>query len=78
MYFSSKPVVYIENFDNRLNNDARKIFKKSLFFFDVLDKKWKSKLFDFLNKDISIIESEWIDKQKSTGNLIFLSFWDMI
>ena len=69
--FSSKPVIYIENVDNRLNEEASKIFKETLFFFDVLDPIWKVKLFEFLNRDISVIESEWIDKQKSTGNLIF-------
>mgnify|MGYP003969240151 FL=1 len=69
--FSSKPVIYIENTDNRLNKEASEIFKKSLFFFDVLDPKWKIKLYNLLKKDISTIENEWIEKQKLTDNLIY-------
>ena len=69
--FSSKPVIYIENTDNRLNKEASEVFKKSLFFFDVLDPKWKIKLYNLLKKDISTIENEWIEKQKLTDNLIY-------
>lgn len=69
--FSSKPVVYIENVDNRLNKEASEVFKKSLFFFDVLDPYWKRKLLKLLIRDLSSIENEWIAKQKSTDNLIF-------
>ena len=69
--FSSRPVIYIENTENRLNKEATNIFKKSLFFFDVLDAGWKERLFRLLSRDISSIESEWVDKQESTNNLIF-------
>ena len=61
--FSSKPLIYIENVDNRLNQEASKIFKKSLFFFDTLDPQWKTKLYNFLNRDIAIIEKEWAEKK---------------
>ena len=69
--FSSKPVIYIENVDNRLNEEASKIFKETLFFFDVLDLQWKKKLMKLLSKDLLSIESEWVAKQKATDNLIF-------
>ncbi|OUU62599.1 MAG: hypothetical protein CBC22_03660 [Alphaproteobacteria bacterium TMED62] len=69
--FSSKPLIYIETIDNRLNKEATNVFKKSLFFFDVLDANWKIKLYNFLNRDISTIEKEWINKKKSSKNLIF-------
>ena len=32
--FSSKPVIYIENIDNRLSEEASKIFQQTLFFFE--------------------------------------------
>ena len=69
--FSSKPLIYIENTDNRLNKEASEIFKKSLFFFDVLDPEWKIKLYNLLKKDLSTIENEWREKQKLTDNQIF-------
>ncbi len=56
---SNRPIIYIENLDNRLSKRAYQEFKKNLFFFDVKDRKWKSKLKNFLSKSIFDIEKEW-------------------
>jgi len=69
--FSSKPIIYIENEDNRLNSEARKVFEKGLFLFDVLDKNWQQELLNFLSQDISVIEQQWIKKQKDTDFLLY-------
>ena len=60
---SGKPVIYIENEDNRLKKKIVKEFKKSLFYFDVLDKGWDQNLYNLLEQPINIIEEQWKLKQ---------------
>ena len=59
---SGKPLIYIENQDSRLSIEARKEFKKNLFYFDVLEKNWDTNLHSFLSQPIEKIEKEWKTK----------------
>ena len=61
---SEKPVVYIENEDNRLNTLASKAFKENLFFYDVRDHNWEQNLLNFLSLPIESIEAKWKQKEK--------------
>ena len=67
---SGKPVVYIENEDNRLNEIASKEFRKNLFFFDVREKNWDTKLRKLLSLPLSALENKW--KQKEVNRKIFI------
>ena len=67
---SGKPVVYIENEDNRLNEIASKEFRKNLFFFDVREKKWDIKLRELLSLPLNTIEKKW--KQKEVNRKFFI------
>ena len=60
---SGRPVIYIENEDNRLNALANKAFKDNLFYFDVREKNWESKLRKFLSLPLNIIEEKWNIKE---------------
>ena len=55
--------LYIENEDNRLNEIASKEFRKNLFFFDVREKNWDTKLRKLLSLPLSALENKW--KQKN-------------
>jgi hypothetical protein len=67
---SGKPIVYIENDDNRLTERASKEFKKNLFYFDVREKNWEIKLRKFLSLSLEEIEKKW--KEKESNRIIFI------
>jgi len=67
---SGKPLIYIENEDNRLNKFARKAFRENLFYFDVRDYDWEKKLLKFLSYSLEEIESKW--KEKETSRKLFV------
>jgi len=73
--FSSKPLIYIENKDNRLNNKIKSIFKKSLFYFDVYELGWKDNLYKLLSQSISKIEEDW-NKMSNEREKYFYPYFD--
>ena len=67
---SGKPIIYIENIDTRLTKKARHDFKRSLFYFDVLEKDWHKNLCNFLSQPIEIIEKKWKKKKLLKNQVI--------
>ena len=73
--YSSKPLIYIENKDNRLNNKIKAIFKKSLFYFDVCETGWKDDLKKLLSQSITKIEKDW-KKMENEREQYFYPYFD--
>lgn len=73
---ASKPLIYIENMDNRLNDKIRAIFKKSLFYFDVYETDWKDDLKKLLSKNITKIEKDWNKMSKNREKYLYPYFDD--
>jgi hypothetical protein len=67
---SGKPVVYIENEDNRLKKEVVNDFKNNLFYFDILEKDWSKNLYSFLDQSINKIEEQW--KLKKLHQEVFI------
>jgi hypothetical protein len=67
---SGKPIIYIENEDNRLTKFARKAFEENLFYFDVRDYDWEKSLLKLLSLPLDQIELKWKKKEDTRKTFV--------
>jgi len=67
---SGKPIIYIENEDNRLSKKASEEFKNNIFYFDVREKGWETKLRQLLSLSLEDIDKKWKEKELDRNSFL--------
>ena len=68
--FSSRPTIFLDFPDNRLNEETKSILKKSLFYFDTRNSNWEKDLLNLLSDDLRNIENIWKKKYNKSSLLL--------